>query len=188
MLFLYIVMYITKRFISKYIVEGVLLALSIMGCTSNSYCSEQDTTQTSNKFQMQKSPTGAILRSLALPGWGQYYVESYWKVPVFLGAAGTCVYFIVDNNNSFKDKQSQIDKAIALNPSDPYIDLYKRQREVYRDNRDQAAFFLAGVYILSALDAYVGAHLFDFDVSDKISMNLFPNKNNLLNVNFQIKL
>ena len=139
------------------------------------------------KFQMKKSPTGAILRSLALPGWGQYYVESYWKVPLFVGAAGTCVYFIVHNNTSFKDKQSQINKAIALNPNDPYIELYKRQREVYRDNRDQAAFFLAGVYILSAVDAYVGAHLFDFDVSDKLALNLFPNRNSFLNVNMIFK-
>lgn len=181
-------MYITKRSISKYIVDGILFSLTFMGCINNSYCSESDTTQSSHKFQMQKSPSGAILRSLALPGWGQYYVESYWKVPVFLGAAGTCVYFIVDNNNSFKNKQSQIDKAITINPGDPYIELYKRQRELYRDNRDQAAFFLAGVYILSALDAYVGAHLFDFDVSDKLSMNLSPNRNNYLNINFQIKL
>lgn len=181
-------MQIINQFAYKNIGKGIFIFLVFLSSIYCSNASEADSSNKSNQFQMQKSPTGAILRSLALPGWGQYYVESYWKVPLFLGAAGTCVYFIVDNNNSFKDKQAQIDKAIALNPNDPYIDLYKRQREVYRDNRDQAAFFLAGVYILSAIDAYVGAHLFDFDVSDKISLNLFPTTKSCLNVNFKIKL
>lgn len=142
----------------------------------------------SKKFEMKKSPTGAILRSLALPGWGQYYVESYWKVPLFLGAAGTCAYFIIDNNNSYNDKQKQIDRAILNNPNDPNLQLYKLQRETYRDNRDQAAFFLAGVYILSAVDAYVGAHLFDFDVSDNISMNIIPSKLSIVNLKLSIKI
>ena len=156
--------------------------------SSVSILANDSTKAESQKFEMKKSPTGAILRSLALPGWGQYYVESYWKVPLFLGAAGTCAYFIIDNNNSFNDKQKQIDKAVLNNPNDPNLQLYKLQRETYRDNRDQAAFFLAGVYILSAVDAYVGAHLFDFDVSDNISMNLLPSKFSIVNLKLSIKI
>ncbi len=146
----------------------------------------QDTTNnksTFKKFEMQKSPTGAIIRSLILPGWGQYYVESYWKAPLFLGAAGTCVYFIIDNNKKFNSKQDEIDKLSAIDPTNYKISFYKKQREVFRDNRDQSAFFLAGVYLLAAIDSYVGAHLFDFNVDDNISFNLMP-KQGLVSLNF----
>ncbi len=134
-------------------------------------------------FEMQKSPSGAVLRSLALPGWGQYYVESYWKAPLFLAAAGTCVYFIIDNNNKFNTKDDELTAIKNANLNDSRINYLTLQREVYRDNRDQAAFFLAGVYIIAAVDAYVGAHLFDFDVSDKLSLNIIPNRNSLVSVN-----
>jgi hypothetical protein len=137
---------------------------------------------------MSKSPSGAVWRSLALPGWGQYYVESYWKAPIFLAGAGTCVYFIIDNNNKFNDKQSQIDKLIKIDPKSSLIELYKRQREVYRDNRDQSAFFLLGVYALSAIDAYVGAHLFDFNVDENISLRLTPSVNSIAKFQVSINL
>jgi hypothetical protein len=146
----------------------------------------QDTTngkKTTKKFEMQKSPTGAIIRSLILPGWGQYYVESYWKAPLFLGAAGTCAYFIIDNNNKFKAKQTEIDKLSAIDPTNYKISFLKKQREVYRDNRDQSAFFLAGVYLLATIDSYVGAHLFDFNVNDNLSLNLTP-KQGIVALNF----
>ncbi len=168
-------------------INSLIFTLLLLGSSISIWCNDSTKTDYA-KFEMKKSPTGAILRSLALPGWGQYYVESYWKVPLFLGAAGTCTYFIIDNNNSFNEKQKQIDKALLNNPNDPNITLYKLQRETYRDNRDQAAFFLAGVYLLSAVDAYVGAHLFDFDVSDNISLNLLPSKFSIVSFQLSIKI
>lgn len=166
-----------------------VIAFIAVACFKYSaYAAEDSTVAASRKNEssvMSKSPVGAALRSIVLPGWGQYYVEKYWKIPIFLGAAGTCAYIIIDNNKSFNDKVKQIKSAAAANPEDPYIDLYKRQREVYRDNRDRAAFIIAGVYILSAIDAYVDAHLFDFNVDDNISVNVAPP----LGINFaRIKL
>ncbi|MFC2130161.1 DUF5683 domain-containing protein [Bacteroidota bacterium] len=119
------------------------------------------------KFEMAKSPTKAVLLSLLLPGLGQYYVESYWKVPIFLGAAGTLTYLIIDNNNKFVQKQNEWE---AMDDDDPYKSLRQIQKEVYRDQRDMDAFYLFGVYILGAVDAYVGAHLYDFNVSDDLSL------------------
>lgn len=163
-----------------YIFSLLILSYNLLLC--------QDTTKAEpKKFQMQKSPTGAIIRSLILPGWGQYYVESYWKAPLFLGAAGTCAYFIIDNNSKFNSKQKEIDNLISIDPTNYKINYLKRQREVYRDNRDQAAFFLAGVYLLAAIDSYVGAHLFDFNVDDNVSVNLAPTNNSVslfLNIKF----
>jgi hypothetical protein len=55
-------------------------------------------------------------------------------------------------------------------------DIFLRQREIYRDLRDVSIVAMVGVIGLAAIDAYVGAHLFDFDVSDefKASLQLDP--------------
>jgi hypothetical protein len=132
-------------------------------------------------FQMQKSPTGAIWRSLVLPGWGQYYVESYWKAPIFAGAAIFMGYRVGYFHSNFTDHsgkvdglQKELDRLKAEDPNNPMIfeienrtlPVEKNRREYYRDNRDMSAFYLLGIYALATVDAYVGAHLFDFDVSD----------------------
>lgn len=138
----------------------------------------------STEFQMAKSPTGAVLRSLALPGWGQIYVESYWKAPLLIGGAGTLVYLIIDNNIKFVDAKKDVDKLISNQATDYEITRAKNIREYYRDNRDMCAFFLAGVYIIAAVDAYVGAHLFDFNVNEDLSVNWKPFINsNVINNN-----
>jgi hypothetical protein len=136
----------------------------------------------STDFKMQKSPTGAIWRSLVLPGWGQYYVESYWKAPIFTGAAAFMIYRIVYFHNNFMDYADRVDalksELVRLKLEDPEnpkiyeieyrtLPVEKNRREYYRDNRDMSGFYLLGVYALATVDAYVGAHLFDFDVSDE---------------------
>ncbi|MBP7215307.1 MAG: hypothetical protein KBA52_06720, partial [Candidatus Kapabacteria bacterium] len=70
---------------------------------------------------------------------------------------------------------------------DFYYDYLVRKREYYRDNRDQSIFIMVGVYILAAVDAYVGANLYDFNVSEDLSINIIPKDLNGIAVNLQIK-
>jgi hypothetical protein len=122
---------------------------------------------------MTKSPTTAILLSI-IPGGGQFYNEQYWKVPLFAGAAGYFLWRVIYFHNLYKDKSSEAD--IAAKTSGLSSSLYqslKLQREGYRDDRDlHAAYFLA-VEVLGMIDAYVGAHMFDFDVGDDISSRIY---------------
>jgi len=128
---------------------------------------------------MSKSPWGALWRSFVLPGWGQLYVHSYWKAPVFLIGSGSLVYFYIWNNVKYNKYQTEYDNAKNSGQITPELtntlDSISRYKEYYRDNRDQCAFYFFGVYALAAIDAYVGAHLFDFDVSDKMSIQILPN-------------
>lgn len=124
-----------------------------------------------NSFEKEplKSSTGAILRSLALPGWGQYYVESYWKAPIFVAGWGTCIFFAYDNNKKYKAAEKEYDAYTGTDIIQKSF-LYKK-REYFRDNRDMNFFYLAGVYLISAVDAYVGANLYEFNVDDNITLN-----------------
>ncbi|MFM2133668.1 MAG: hypothetical protein RL156_949 [Bacteroidota bacterium] len=114
--------------------------------------------------EKSKSPTGAILRSLVFPGWGQVYNQSYLKAGAFSIAAVSVTSIIVWNDVKFSDAQTRYD---ALASGDPLKERTFKEKEFYRDQRDVAGLWLLGVYALAAVDAYVGAHLFNFDVSDK---------------------
>lgn len=136
---------------------------------------------------MKKSPMGAVWRSLVLPGWGQIYTESYWKAPLFIGATGVLVYFIWDNHNKFVDKSYEVKSMKRISPDNPNLEILINQRETYRDNRDRNGLLLLGVYVLSAVDAYVDAHLFDFDVSDKVNISFFPTMSEHPGIGFQVR-
>lgn len=123
-------------------------------------------------FTMTKSPWQALWRSFVLPGFGQYYNEDYWKVPLFVGATGYFVYNIIDNQNKFLEKRDAVISAEQAQST--AVLALKVEREFYRDKRDQAAFYLLGVYVVSIIDAYVGTHLYDFDVGDEMTFTLQP--------------
>lgn len=138
-------------------------------------------------YSLTKSPTKAILYSCMLPGLGQYYVESYWKIPIFTGATGFLVYAIIANNGLFSDVEADIARLEqSANANTNAIALLKREREVYRDRRDLAWIGLGAVYVIAGIDAYTGAHLFDFDVSDKITGSLSPNPA-IAGINFTLR-
>ena len=131
--------------------------------------------QSDTGFVMQKSPGGAVLRSALLPGLGQFYNESYWKIPVILGLGAYLVRGILVEHSSYADYRDQYAASITGNrpTGDPTLKYY---REFYRDNRDTYAWWFAVLYLLQIADAFVDAHLYDFDVSDEVhsSLQLFP--------------
>lgn len=146
---------LTKN-ITNIIITSILLSLSIYAQQDSTVVA--DTTNSSEPFVMHKSPWGAVLRSAIVPGWGQIYNESYWKAPVVWGVMGWFVYVWVDNNKLYDDN-----KNLFIQTG---IDIYKRRRDFYRDQRDQFAIYLVLTYFLNLVDAYVDAHLFDFNVDE----------------------
>jgi hypothetical protein len=146
---------------------------------------------------MTKSPSEALWKSV-IPGWGQYYNEEYWKAPILFGAAvglGGLIYYFNGEYNSYSDQLEAATRTGTKIPienandlGDTYYpikknvltDLQIRQlkgnKELNRDNRDMMAFYLLGVYVISAVDAYVGAHLYDFNVDEDLSYKMNVNK------------
>ncbi len=120
---------------------------------------------TLKKFRMRKSPTIAVLLSAVLPGAGQFYNESYWKIPIIGGLVGYFGYEYFRNNNLYKDYKDQYTASqTEINPNGDFS--LKSLREFYRNQRDDFVWYFLIVYVVSMVDAYVDAHLFDFDVSE----------------------
>lgn len=156
-----------SRFYLKLLMFLILLPI----CSVRS----QEEAQSSNYDESaSKSPLGAMLRSLALPGWGQIYVRQYWKAPLFFAGAVIMYYYTFKHHKDYLNYSRQYDEVAKISPNDPKLYFLKVRRENSRDNRDISMFFLVGVYGLSMLDAYVDAHLYNFDVSDKVAIAIRP--------------
>ena len=134
--------------------------------TTRNITAQQDT----NKFIMKKSPTGAVIRSALIPGLGQFYNESYWKIPIIWGALGYLSYNWINQNKEYKNYRDLYSQSISS--TNPEGNLrFRSLREFYRDQRDLTAVFIGLTYLLNLIDAYVDAHLFDFDVTPSTLQN-----------------
>ncbi len=115
------------------------------------------------EFKLTKSPMLALGLSAALPGAGQIYTKNYWKVPIIWGVGGYWIYEWIHLNNNYKEfRQKYSESSTEQN---------LRLRDFYRDERDKFAWFLGALYIINLVDAYAGAHLYDFDISPELSFD-----------------
>lgn len=122
------------------------------------------------EFSPRKSPWVAVGLSAALPGAGQIYTENYWKVPVIWGLTGYWIYEWKKNNERYKDFRDRY--AASVTPSIPAgSKSLLEARDFYRDQRDSFAWYIGFLYFLNLVDAYVGAHLYDFDVGPELLLN-----------------
>ncbi|MGQ9806622.1 MAG: DUF5683 domain-containing protein [Chlorobiales bacterium] len=120
--------------------------------------------------QKRLTPSQVMLYSAIIPTFGQFYNRSYWKVPLFLGLGGWCAYSFVQQNNLYATYRDRYQKDVSQTPAPPNADFNRRLRDFYRGQRDEFAVYIVLVYALSILDAYIDAHLFDFDTSDVLTV------------------
>lgn len=115
-----------------------------------------------------KSPGKAVLLSALLPGLGQIYTKSYWKLPIIWGLGGYYINGWITNNNRYRDFRDQYLRSLA---SSAEGDLeIKNLRDFYHNQRDSYAWYFGILYLANLVDAYVTASLSDFDVSDDLSL------------------
>ncbi len=162
-----------------------LLLLSLVAVAD--VAAQSDTTLPAEAPTLTKDPTTAVLLSLPLPGLGQLYNEQYWKIPVFTGTCAVSAFLFFKNNADFNATADLYDQAVANDADALVLDRLRTQREAYRDNRDLAGFVFLTAYVLAAVDAYVGAHLYDFDVSDDLSLGVGPSPSHLMALNLHLR-
>jgi hypothetical protein len=118
-----------------------------------------------------KSGNLAMLLSAILPGSGQVYGHRYYTIPLIWGFG---YYFFHqykigdDNYNKYKSlySKSLVDTTLFYAQSG-----YYGLRENWHNFRDEMGVYLALTYVLNIIDAYVGATLYDFNVSDELGGN-----------------
>lgn len=129
----------------------------------------------------QNKPRTAAILSLALPGAGQVYNKKWWKVPIVYGILGGMGYLYTTNMDSYQiyraesvyrsRKQNQLRNPALTIYNDDAVTLY---RDSYLSNAEQAGFGFLLLYLLNAGDAFVDAHLKEFNINDDLSLRLRP--------------
>jgi hypothetical protein len=170
--------------------------------------------------KVERSPKKASIYAALFPGLGQIYNRKYWKLPIVYGGYAGLIYVLGWNNNQYKDFFqgyriiSQYSSAASMKPAErefldnliknPSISLdnpstftyisaqLKSGKDYYRRNRDLTIIGIAALHVLSIIDASVDANLFDFDISNDLSMRIEPmpinfgSKNLVMGLNLSI--
>jgi hypothetical protein len=109
-------------------------------------------------WERRKSPRVAVLSSMALPGLGQLYNGRRLKTMI---AAGTFTYYV--GTAWFEQKKSQRYLAARDGFSPNTLD-WRNQDMFYRFHKENAVTYLwwsGAAWLITALDAFVDAHLYD---------------------------
>ena len=149
-----------------------------------------------------RSPKKASIYAALFPGLGQIYNRKYWKLPIVYGGYAGLIYVLGWNNSNYKDYFqgyriiTQYTSSATMKPEErkfldnliknPSISLddpltfksistqLKSGKDFFRRNRDLTIIGIAALHVLSIIDASVDANLFDFDISDDLSMRIEP--------------
>jgi hypothetical protein len=131
-----------------------------------------------------KSPTGALFRSVAFPGWGQFYNGKYFKSTVVFGTETTFITLAViewgrrnEHKKNFEHlPQDHPDKAWEF-----------EQFRFYEDRKNLFLWITAGIVFLSMFDAYVDAQLYNFDKEKVPDMSISMIPKDKVNIQFSVK-
>ncbi len=107
-----------------------------------------------------KSPTGALIRSGVVPGWGQLYNEQYVKCGLVFVTEGMLIAGAVVEHLRAEDDHQELDDPLNSDQEREAAWLRYSRRI---DKRNTYLWYLAGVKFLSMVDAYVDAHLYRFE-------------------------
>jgi hypothetical protein len=136
----------------------------------NSFGQSLDTIQRDSPFKKNHSPRKAAIRSAIIPGWGQFYNNSYWKIPVIY-ATGTVIGLFYFNNRKIYVENRDL---LINNPNSINANNYKINRDRFRGYRDWNVVMILGLYLLNIVDANVDAHLKEFDINDNLAFTVKP--------------
>lgn len=146
------------------------------------------------KKEFMPDPVQAIWLGAVIPGYGQIMNRKYWKLPIVYAGFLGCYYAIgwnsvryVNYRNAYldiTDTDNQTNSFLYLIPPGYTIDSYggvgaftgllKTGMDKARYNRDLSVIVTVAYYGLTLIDAFVDAHLYDFDISTDLSLNLRP--------------
>jgi len=158
----------------------IIIILLITGVTVSGQSTQEE--QNPYKDYFTHSPRKASIYSAILPGLGQAYNKKYWKIPVVYTGIGAFTYLALDNNKEFnRYKNAYIQRTEGL--QDEFLGTLNDQAllnemDRWRKFRDYCIIGVTVIYVLQIVDANVDANLYNFDVSDDLSLRLAPSFNN----------
>ena len=111
----------------------------------------------------------AWLCSAVVPGWGQTHNKQYWKVPAIYAVFAALGWGAIYNHQQYRQEKRELIAAKGNRPTN-----IKNYIDDCRTRRDLCVIFAGIWYIINIFDAYAGASLKTFNLSDDISLEIQP--------------
>ena len=140
-----------------------------------------------SKDKKLSRPTKAAIMSACLPGLGQIYNRKWWKVPIVYAGLGGIGYLSYRNFSEYRSylhayeyKTGDLPEGVTL--SDYETELANKYaegqlqtyKESYRRNFELFTILTVAWYGLNIVDACVDGHLYTYDISDDLSLDIDP--------------
>jgi len=135
-------------------------------------------------FLQKHSPLKATFYSALVPGLGQVYNQKYWKVPIIYAGFTGLAYYAGYNNFVYKKYRDaynikyKIEELGDTTLTDKYsaysLTSLGKTRDNWQRYRDLCYIGISLLYVAQIIDANVDAHLFDYDISEDLTLNIRP--------------
>lgn len=142
---------------------------------------KKSATKDSLSLIIDRRPRNAFWLGMLLPGGGQIYNDRWWKLPIAYIGYGGALYNIKFNRGIYNEWNEYYELALKTNMKvevRPGILFDAKQIKVYRDKardqKDVALFIAIGAHLIISLEAYVDAHLKNFNIDEDLSIKAFP--------------
>ncbi len=117
---------------------------------------ELPVTDSSNlEKRLRQSPTGALFKSLVIPGWGQMSNGKPVKALIYAGLQGWCIGAAIHYGGTASNFKDSYEASTEVSIRREYYAMYKDRRQ----ERNKYLFFLGLTTLVSVFDAFVDAHL-----------------------------
>jgi hypothetical protein len=132
------------------------------------------------KSKFLPNPKRSAIYGLVIPAGGQIYNRKYWKAPLALGAY-VGMFYVIDFNQDIYRRLSTAYQLSLKNQPHEFSSLpgfNSRTLRSLRDNYDKRTqmSYVGAIFVhfLVALEAFVDAHLQDFDIAEDLSLQYKP--------------
>jgi hypothetical protein len=137
------------------------------------------------QWEREKSATVAVFSSMLVPGLGQIYNGRKWKAVIF---AGLEIWFFT---NAMWEKKRADEWLAVRDDQDAGSIEYQEADLLYNFHKENARTFmwwLGGTWLISMLDAFIDAHLFDVRAVDPTVIRKTESDQKHINyIGFEIK-
>lgn len=139
---------------------AALLLCAGAGPAPGALAAQQTPAVSTDSAALTISPRGALLRSFAIPGWGQTYAQAPGRGAVYFGMEAASLWMVYKTARQLSAARERDDWLREKNqtPGEPPSALTLARAQQFEDWVTLAVF----VALFSGADAYVTAQLSDF--------------------------
>lgn len=172
----------------------LIILILLTSITTGSLLAQAPADSIVNDTVVKKEKTGSIfsgrpgksmLMSLVIPGAGQIYNKSYLRVPFVWGAVGGMGYLLHYNTVAYQCRKAAYEASVdgvayvppcenceknLVNITEPAR--LKALRDDANNARQLSIVGFSLVWLANGIDAFVDAHLKDFDIDDNLSIDI----------------